>query len=102
MIKKNEPISLIESTEYLVKAEGIEVEELRSFIKKFSKLDIKKAKELKEKIRKLNLMKIKEEHIAKIIDLVPEDLEDLNKIFIDMNLDEDETKKVLETIKENK
>ena len=45
-------------------------------------------------------MKINDENIAKIIDILPENEVDLNKIFIDVVLDEDETKKILETVKE--
>ena len=33
---------------------------------------------------------------------MPEDKEDLNKIFIGMGLDEDETKKILNVVKEFK
>ena len=58
------------------------------------------AKKLKKKLEELDLLKVKLEHIIKIIDLIPENAEDLNKIFIGVNLDEDETKKILETVKE--
>ena len=33
---------------------------------------------------------------------MPENAEDLNKIFVDISLDEDEKRKILETIKEFK
>ena len=66
------------------------------------KLSPKEAKKLKQKLEDLDLMKLRAEHIVKIIDLMPEKAEDLNKIFTDMGLDEDETKKILETVKEFK
>ena len=47
-------------------------------------------------------MKINEKHIAKLIDILPETAEEINKIFNDVELDEDETKKILDTIKEFK
>ena len=47
-------------------------------------------------------MKLKDESIVKIIDLMPETSEDLNKIFVGLNLDEDETKKILDIVKEFK
>ena len=72
------------------------------FIKKFSKIKPEKAEELKKELIGLGLLKVKEEDIAKIIDLLPEDALDLNKIFVDVALDEDETKKILETIKKYK
>ena len=101
MIKINKPLSMAEVTEYAKKIEDSEIN-LSAFIKKFIKLNLKEAKELRKKIEKLELMKIKAEHIVKIIDLMPENVEDLNKIFADVSLNEDETRKILETIKEFK
>ena len=46
-----------------------------------------------------SLLKIKNEHIVKIVDLMPEDASDLNKIFTDVSLTEDETNKILDIIK---
>ena len=69
------------------------------FIKKFSKLDLKNAEKLEEELESLDLIKLKEEYIIKIIDLLPEDAADLNKILVDVSLDEDETKKILEVVK---
>jgi len=96
MIKTRKPLSMAESSEYLQENK----EEIKGFFKKFLKIKPEKAKELREKIKKLDLMKIKEEHISKIIDFLPEDTENLNKIFRDVNLEEDEQKKLLDTIKE--
>jgi len=101
MIKNNEPISMVESIEYLKKSEENEAG-IIAFINKFTKLDIKKAKELRSNLKELDLIKINDVHIAKIIDFLPKDQEELNKIFIDVNLDEDETKKILETVKQFK
>ncbi len=74
--------------------------ELNKFIKKFSKIELKKAKELREKLSGLNLMKMKSDHISKIIDVLPESGEDINKIFVDISLDENETQRVLDTVRE--
>ena len=101
MIKNNEPLSMVEVTEYLRKTKESE-KDVIGFIKKFIKLNLKEAKELRKKIEALEFMKVKKEHIVKIIDLMPENVGDLNKIFADVSLDEDETKKILETIKEFK
>ncbi|MDP7520806.1 MAG: hypothetical protein QF567_01070 [Candidatus Pacearchaeota archaeon] len=98
MIKDMQPISMAESLEYIKKGET----GATGFIKKFVKLNPKDASELKDKLNKLDLMKLKEEHIAKIIDIFPENAEDLNKIFVGVSLNEDETKKILETVKEFK
>ncbi len=98
MIKTTELLSMAEAVEYLDKTDSTDV---KGFIKKFTKLKPKEAKELKKKLGELDMMKLKTEQIVKIIDLLPENQEDLNKI-VDVSLDEDETKKILETAKEFK
>jgi DNA-directed RNA polymerase subunit F len=97
MIKNNEPISIAEITEY-VKDKGKE-DKIKIFVKKFAKTDIKKAKELRKKLEAIDMMKMKPEYIAKIIDFLPEDNDELNKIFQNISLDEDETKKILDAVK---
>lgn len=99
MIKDLTPLSMTEALEY-VKKDSVNEEEIKKFAKKFVKLKLEKAKELRKKIESLDLMKIKPEHIVKIIDLLPEDSENLNKIFNDVGLNEDETKKILEILEE--
>lgn len=101
MIKNIEPLSMAEAVEYLKDTEGKEAD-VRSFIKKFTKLKSEKAKEMREKIRALDFMKVREEHISSLIDTLPENSEELNKIFKETNLDEDETNKILNIIKEHK
>lgn len=100
MIKNSEPLSMAEAIEYIKKDEN--ETEIVGFIKKFSKLNAKEAKELRQEIESLGMIKVKTDGIVKIIDLLPETSEELNKIFIDVSLDEDETKKILDTIKKYK
>jgi DNA-directed RNA polymerase subunit F len=76
--------------------------DLIKFVKEFTKMNPKDAAELRKKLDDLDLMKLNSDQKAKIIELAPEDKEDLNKIFVDVKLDEDETNKILETIKEFK
>jgi len=90
---------MAEANEYVDKDSGSDVV---GFIKKFNKTKPEKAKELRAKLKGLDLIKMKEEHISNLIDLLPETSEELNKIFSDVGLDEDETKKILDTIKEFK
>ncbi len=99
MIKSSTPLSIAEVQEY-VSSDPETNSEIIGFLKRFNKISAKDAKSIKEKIQNLDLIKVKPEHISKIIDLLPEDAEDLNKIFIDVSLDEDETKKILDVIKE--
>ena len=98
MIRNTESLSMVEALKYIQKEDS----EIAIFIKKFNKLNVKEAVKIREKISSLGLMKIREEHISKIIDLIPETFSDLNKIFIDVSLDEDESKKILDAIKEFK
>jgi DNA-directed RNA polymerase subunit F len=98
MIKDNTIISMSESVRYLGKEERDA--DLKGFMKKFIKLSPEDAVKLRKEIDGLKLMKVKQEHIAKIMDFLPEKAEDLSKIFNDINLDEDETKKILAAVKE--
>ena len=97
MIKNSTPLSMAESSEYLEKGSDALV-----FIKKFTSMKPEKAKELRKKLQALENIKINEKHISKVIDVLPEKTEEVNKIFADVGLDEDETKKILEIVKEYK
>lgn len=92
---------MAESLEYIEKEKKAE-KPAADFIKKFVKLTPKKAKELRKKLEDLNEMKLNEVNISKLIDILPDKAEEVNKIFIDISLDENETKKILDTIKEFK
>lgn len=74
--------------------------ELRDYLKEFSKLDKKKADSLVESLRGLNNMKLRDDSIMKIVDLLPKDIDGLNKIFTDTSLDEKEINAILEILKE--
>lgn len=99
MIISKKHLSMTESLEYVGDKKDSEVE-VRKFIKKFVKMKPEKAGEIREKLKELDLIKMKSEYVVKIIDLMPENSESLNKIFTDISLNEDETKKILETIEE--
>lgn len=101
MITKMTELSMAESTEYLDKKNEQEANTL-AFIKKFTDLKAKDAKEMRKKLQELDLVKLNEESITKIIDLLPENQEEINKIASSSNLDEDETKKVLDIVKQFK
>ena len=96
MIMKSIPLSASESKEYLKK----EQETLKEFINNFTKLNAKQAKDFREKLWELNLMKMNAKHISKIIDIPPTNSEELNKIFTDISLDENEANKILDVVKQ--
>jgi len=101
MIKKIKPLSMAESLEYINKDESSGAEAIR-FIKKFTNLKVENATKLRKNLKDLDLIKMNDNYMVKIIDLLPKNSEELNKIFTDVSLDEDETKKILDTIKKHK
>ncbi len=101
MIINKEPLSMAEALKYVKKEEAEETDVI-GFIKKFVKMKHAEATKLKERLKGLDMMKVRDEHIVKIIDLMPENAEELNKIFADVSLDDDEAQKILNEIKETK
>lgn len=99
MIKNREPLSMAEALEYIEDKKDSEAD-IRKLIKKIVKLDPETAVKLRGKLSSLGLLKLKKENISKVIDIMPENQDNLNKIFTDVVLDEDESKKILEAIKE--
>ena len=99
MIKDAKSLSMVEALEYVGKDSKADI---HGFVKKFSKLTPKDTKELKKKLIELNLMKMDGKHISKIIDFLPENNEELNKIFVGISLDEEECQKILPIVKEFK
>ena len=97
MMLDKKPLSLAEVKSYFIESEKNKV--LSEYLKTFSELDIKKVQKLKEEIIGLNNSKIKEESIVKIIDLLPKDSEDVNKIFFDIGLTEEEVNSILNIVK---
>ncbi len=103
MIINNTPLSMPESLTYIKQKDGdLRNSDLIGFIKKFTELKPNQAKDMREKLNLLKNIKLKNEHISKIIELLPDNNEDLNKIFMDISLDEDESNKILDIVKQYK
>ena len=90
---------MAEVMEYIKGLEGKEA--LVTYLKKFTKLTQEDSEKLRKSISSLNNQKIKEDNIVKIIDFLPHDKEDVNKILIEANLNEEEANAVLNIIKGN-
>jgi DNA-directed RNA polymerase subunit F len=103
-IKEVKALSMAESLELIenLDADEEKKKELKGFINKFVDIKPESAKKLRAALEELNSIKIKQEHIVKIIDLLPETASELNKIFIDVSLNEDETNKILEIVKKQR
>lgn len=96
-IKEQTALTLAEVADLAGDAE--KERDIKKFIKQFTKMPVSKAREMKEALKKLDLIKLKEEHIVKIVDFMPEDAMDLNKIIEGISLDQDEVNKILEVVK---
>ncbi len=105
MIKNTKPLSLSEVKELLKNHEQLEenahAKTLSQYLKKFLKIKTDKAKELKEALRGLNIEKLKDKHLAKIVDFMPEDADDIKKIFVgeEIDLDQNEVNSILDKVK---
>lgn len=96
MILNSKPLSIVESAEYVKKGDERHIHE---YFKNFTKLDIEKAREIKSSLSALNNPKIKESHIVKVIDVVPQSVEEVHKIFVDVSLSEEEANTILNIVK---
>lgn len=76
--------------------------EIETYLKKFIKINKEKAQKMREEIEKLEIIKIKPHHISQIINIMPENASELNKIFTDTTLNEDETNRILEIVRKYK
>lgn len=72
---------------------------MQDYIKAFSKLNKEKSLALADEVIALNNPRLKEEHIIKIVDFLPTDAEDLNKILLDVSLSEEEINAILNLVK---
>ena len=103
MIKDRKILTMYEADEILADLkETDKSREIRTFIKKFSNTDAKTAEKIKKELEALNLIKLKNSDIVKIVEILPENAIELNKIIIEASLDENEINKILDTIKTNK
>ncbi len=86
LIQEN-PISLPEMKEKLHEVESRDKElsfrsnKVKDYLNKIVKLDKKTSLELKQKLISLDIPRLKDRQIIKIIDILPEDLEELKAVF---------------------
>ncbi|MEI6731821.1 MAG: hypothetical protein WCK90_04025 [archaeon] len=97
MIVSKTPLALIEVKSYLKDVD--EKKPVVEYVKKFATGTVEKAKAIAEALVALNNPKMKADHIVKIIDFMPEDSEELAKIFFDSSLTEEESTTILNVLK---
>lgn len=97
MIIGKKPLTLAEVS--VIVGEPEDKKPIHSYLKKFVKLSKIEADKLINEIKALNNPKLKEEHIIKIADFIPRDLEDVNKVLTDAGLSEAEANAIIEITK---
>lgn len=97
MILSKKPLTLAQVDALVPRGE--EKKPIHDYLKKFVLLSKEKAEKLLEELRALNNPKLKEDNLIKIVDFLPRDLEDLNKILIETSLSEAEANAILEIVK---
>ena len=103
MILERTPLNMSEVEEMLKGiSDSDKKEEMRLFLKKFVKIKPERARKIKKELENLDSMKIKREHVVKVVDMLPADASDINKIFTDVSLNEDEISKILDIVKNSK
>jgi DNA-directed RNA polymerase subunit F len=79
-------------------------EKTEEYLNNFTTLSKKKADELRTKLEGLKIPRLKEEHIIKIIDVIPSSAEEIKAIFTGytITITNDNLKKIAEAIKDFK
>jgi len=97
MILEKTPITFADVQERVKSLE--EKQELKEYLKKFTKLKKDKADALMSDLRDLKNVKISDTHAVKVADFLPIEPEEVNKLFIDVTLSEEEVNKIIEVVK---
>ena len=100
VIKEETPITMSEVA--ALAGDSEKGESIKKFIKQFTKMPVEKAKEMKGELKALDLIKLKDAHIVKIVDFMPTDASELNKVVIEVSLDQEEITKVLDVVSKYK
>jgi len=103
IIEEN-PISLVGVKGILKGKKELSERELKvkEYIDVFGKLDKKKEAELRKKLNSLEISRLKDRHIVKIIDLLPEDVDDLKVLMSGepLSLKQEDIKKIVNVVKD--
>lgn len=97
MILTKTPLSLAHVKGYV---QNIETNpQFQDYLKAFCKISKEDAEKLAADVRALNNPKIREEFLVKIIDFCPRDIEELNKLSVEVSLTEEEANAILALVK---
>ncbi len=100
--KKYIPISEAKDILKNSKRELYEQKLAYEYVKQFAKLKPEKAKELIEKLKALDIPKLKDEMIIKIVDILPESVDELRTLLTtsELTFKSDEINKIYDVVKE--
>ncbi|MEK6936940.1 MAG: hypothetical protein AABW58_02615 [Nanoarchaeota archaeon] len=92
-----ESIELINKREKVLSQRATKV---LDYISKVSSLKLKEANELKKKLKESGVERLKDKHIAKLIDIMPKDMDSLKAVFTgdSIILKQEDLKKILECL----
>lgn len=97
VVKENNPITMVEVSSLV--GDSDKGKAIKNFIKNFNTMSVKKVNEMKGELNRLDLIKLKDAHIVKIIDFMPCDASELNKVVSGVSLDQEEINKVLDVVR---
>lgn len=99
------PLSLVELRKSLKSLQGeaplsFRAEKTNAYLDAFALCTVKEAEELNKKITSLNIPRLKERHIAKIVDIMPKDLDSLRLLLSTetITIKDEDLKKILDVI----
>jgi len=99
VINEKRPISMAEVASLVGDSEKSMA--IKSFIKNFDVVSLERATKIQAALEALDLIRLKDYHIVKIIDFMPSDATELNKIVSDANFEQEEVDKILDAVKNN-
>ncbi|MBI2549049.1 hypothetical protein HYW21_06900 [Candidatus Woesearchaeota archaeon] len=81
---------------------NLRTQKTEDYLKLFAHLDQKKEEELKKKLVELNIPRLRDSHIVKIVDILPETVDDLKVILsaYPLTINNDNMKKIVSVVKE--
>jgi len=97
MILDKKPLTLAEVNNLIGDSE--KAQEMKKFIKTFNGMKLEDALKLKEEIIALDLIQLKEERIVNIVNFLPKDATELNKVLSGVSLNQEEVEKILNVTK---
>jgi len=103
-----EPISIYDLKKSLDEAKkrdgelGFRAAKTDEYLKNFAKLDEKKVEALRKKVEELNVPRLKNEHICKLIDVLPGDADDVRLVLnsYSVTITNENLAKIADVIKE--